>query len=121
MTKTYPMRAATTAILLAGATSALASGFVDGTALYNFMTSEKQSEREQALGYVLGVADVSGGDGATKHAFCFDFPAGVSGGQVYNTIKRYLEEHPESRRQPASGLAQAALVEAFPCKPPKQK
>jgi Rap1a immunity proteins len=37
--------------------------------------------------------------------------------QARYVLMRYLEQHPETRHQPAAVLATAALAGAFPCKP----
>lgn len=39
----------------------------------------------------------------------------VTGGQLRDVVKRYLEEHPERRHWAAANIVGEALEEAFPC------
>lgn len=58
-------------------------------------------------GYIEGVFDM--GDG-----ILYESPEGVSGGQILDIAKKYLEEHPESRHKAATVLLIEAFKEAFP-------
>jgi hypothetical protein len=42
-------------------------------------------------------------------------PAGVTTGQAADIVKRHINNFPQGRHLAASGLALAALLEAFPC------
>lgn len=42
-------------------------------------------------------------------------PAGVTGDQIIDVVKKFLEENPERRHEDASALVYSALFDAFPC------
>jgi hypothetical protein len=64
------------------------------------------------FGFVNGVSD------ALMSLGVIYFPEGVTNGQTYRVVGKYLEDHPESLHEPAIDLAARALVKAFP---PKKK
>jgi hypothetical protein len=60
-------------------------------------------------GYVIGVYDTVAG-----LSVCV--PAGVSGVQLMEVVKRYVNANPSKWNQPAAPLVVDALNGAFPCK-----
>jgi hypothetical protein len=46
----------------------------------------------------------------------YDCPSGVTMGQVYAVVAKYLKEHPEKLHQPSAMLVIDALAESFPPK-----
>jgi hypothetical protein len=46
----------------------------------------------------------------------FDIPSGVTNGQIYSIVAKYLREHPEQLHRRKEDLVIEALVEAFPRK-----
>jgi hypothetical protein len=67
-------------------------------------------------GFVVGIADaMSNVTGVLGRRACIPLPA-VPRGQVIDVVKRYLEQHPETRHDSAVSLVAQALSEAFPCK-----
>jgi hypothetical protein len=67
-------------------------------------------ELGQCYGFIEGTLE-TGNDGRT---FCIP-SRGVTHGQVYNIVTRYLERHPEQLRYFAATLVLVAVGIAFPC------
>jgi hypothetical protein len=68
------------------------------------------------LAYVLGVNDALASVaavGVAKPIICLS-PT-MQARQLMDTVKRHLEDHPETRHEGASGLVALALKKAFPC------
>lgn len=103
------------AALLGIAATQAQAGFFDGNKLYAYITGSNALERQQAVGYVMGVVDAGAAPGETKHGWCFELPRGITGDQAVDIVKLYLEKDPARREFGASGLAEAALQDAFPC------
>ena len=94
--------------LLAG--QALAA-FYDGNALFaDCDKGDEYNTLEWRLcsGYITGVAEALPGQ-----VFCL--PATASVGQIRDTVKLWLKDHPEKRHLAASSLVVNALKEKFPC------
>ena len=109
-------------MLVACASSQAAEGaFESAGALLKYMTGTEIAERLRgwysgyAFGYVIGIADAQDGMRNPDTGFCFDLPADVNKGQVFQLVREHLEKHPESRRETAESLVQQALDQAFPC------
>ena len=109
-------------MLIACTSSQAAEGaFESAGALYKYMTGTDIAERLRgwysgyAFGYVVGIADAQDGIRNPDTGYCFDLPAGVNKGQVFQRVREHLEKHPESRRESAESLVQQALDQAFPC------
>jgi hypothetical protein len=68
-------------------------------------------ELGQCYGFIEGTLE-TGNDGKT---FCIP-SHGVTHGQIYNVVTRYLEAHPEQLRVFAATLVLVAVSIAFPCK-----
>jgi hypothetical protein len=62
-----------------------------------------------ALGYILGVHDVSSGVSICS-------PSQAIAGQLVDIVLKYLAEHPQKLHEKASDLVLNALSLAFPCR-----
>ena len=49
-----------------------------------------------------------------KQTICM--PNGVTNRRLIDTVKKYIQDNPKKRNQPASGLVFLALTDAFPCR-----
>lgn len=67
----------------------------------------EMSNFAKAWGYLLGVFDEYDG-------VLWEAPEGLTEGQIVDSIKKYLKEHPEERQKPATDLLIMAFKEAFP-------
>ena len=89
--------------------------FETGNSLYEKLkleltgTTKDFGDRMFAFGYVVAVFD-------SYEGLLWEEPLGITQGQVRDVAIRYLEEHPESRHEPAKNLLMAAFREAFPIK-----
>jgi hypothetical protein len=80
-------------------------------------------ESSFAVGYVTAVADargrfpVLGVPPKSEGPFnlCFVIPQSATIGQIVAVSRQYIEQNPNTRHFPASGLVAAALAKAFPC------
>ena len=105
--------------LLAGLMFVCASAsaeYVDGNSLHADLTSEKANLRMYALGYVVGVSDVSIG----AEVLCM--PSDVTQGQIQDVVKNFLTSNPQTRNLSAYFLVQIALGKYWACPDnPKRK
>jgi hypothetical protein len=62
-------------------------------------------------GFIMGTLE-TGNDGKT---FCLP-PFGITNGQVYDIVARYLDAHPDQLRTYAATLVLVALGASFPCR-----
>ena len=103
------------------AAGAADGGFESAGALLKYMTGSGIDARLRgwysgyAFGYVVGIADVQDGVKNPATGFCFDLPAGISKGEVFQAVKTHLEAREGSRRESAESVVQEALERAFPC------
>jgi len=67
-----------------------------------------ESYCHQAEGYILGAASVIFATAPAK----FDV-GGVSNKQIYDVVRKYLVDHPETRQKPSCVLILGALEEAW--------
>ena len=114
-------------VLIATVTDSLAKDNSTGNWLYGTYQAWKkiqsgmlgdQMDDGLYMGYVAGVADAESarvGAGA-KPIWCN--PDGVTYGQTFDIVGRYLESHPERRQLDRAILIYEALAQAWPC--PKQ-
>jgi len=84
------------------------AGFMSGNMLLSNIQSEETYKRAYALGFILGVHDAY-----EDQVICSG--ANVTGGQVRDIVKKFLENNPSERDMPAHLLVMIALVKAFPC------
>jgi hypothetical protein len=105
--------------LLAGLMFVCASAsaqYVDGNSLHADLTSEKSNLKMYALGYVVGVADIS----LAAEVLCM--PVGVTQGQIQDVVKNFMIANPQARNLPAYLLVQASLGKYWACPDsPKRK
>jgi hypothetical protein len=81
--------------------------------------SRSEFEKAQCAGYVGGVVDAFITRNArTKQAKCI--PAKVTVGQLQDVVVKFMRDRPQTRDLPASGLINAAILDAWPaCRPKK--
>jgi hypothetical protein len=82
---------------------------VEAMNAYNNPQSEFSFRAGDFMGYVGGVADVTGG-------VLWCAPSNVQFGQLPSIVSKYLNNHPEIWHKPAHVLVINALRDAFPCK-----
>lgn len=99
-------RAALLSILIA--TSAQAE-FWDGNRLHAHMNGSN-TDKIMALGYVIGVADAIRGV-----TFCPTSP-NITGGQVNDVVKAYLDNAPANRHYTGDVAVGVALSITWPCR-----
>ena len=110
------MRSILLALALLLASLPASAAFMDGNELHEMCTSQNEWERLQCLGYLQGVVD-----GQTYVQQFWSSPLSYCAnptttvGQVTDTVKMYLADHPEAWHNDAASLVTAALREAFPC------
>jgi len=61
-------------------------------------------------GYVLSISDVAEISGT----ICLS--GGVTNGQIYDIVGKYLKDNPETRHKNAPSLVYKSLTDAYPCK-----
>lgn len=90
--------------------------WMSGNELHDTCSSGTAVDKALCLSYVMGVLD-----GSRFLDQPLKTPTGATGGQVRDVVAKYLEDHPETREQPARTLVKSAVVEAWPklqSKPP---
>jgi hypothetical protein len=94
-----------------------AAGFYDGNALSERCESPIAGNESWCLGYVAGVYDAVDNPltGGSANAGKVCMPESVKMGQLEDSVKLWLREHPEKRHLEASFLVLQALKEKFPC------
>jgi hypothetical protein len=95
------------AILLCMPVMAMAE-FCTGNTLLSKMKSASTVDQAMALGYVLGVHDAN-------KSITHCSPQNITGGQVYDMVKLFLEQAPSVRNTSADLIILAVLMEAWPC------
>lgn len=83
--------------------------FKDGNKLLSEINGDNHYSRGVAMGYVMGVADAIGGALACM-------PSNLTGGQLIDMTKQYLENNPSVRHYSADSIIVAMLGQAWPCK-----
>ena len=82
---------------------------MDGHKLRSFMNAPvKSANRQVGLGYVLGVRD-----SYSSAKVCIDSKVQVE--QLFEVVKKYLDETPQSLHKPGDQIVRDALYKAFPC------
>jgi hypothetical protein len=74
-------------------------------------TSNSLFELGQCYGFIMGTLE-AGNDGRT---FCIP-SRGVTNGQIYGLVIRYLDAHPEQLQTFAATLVLVAVGTVFPCR-----
>ncbi len=67
-------------------------------------------------GYVLGYLQALADDQKGDVPVCL--PNGVTGGQGYGVILKFMTDHPDELQKPANVIVRVALALAFRCKKP---
>lgn len=88
--------------------------WMSGNQLHDTCSSGTAVDKALCLSYVMGVLD-----GSRFLDQPLKTPTGATGGQVRDVVAKYLEDHPETRDQPARTLVKAAVVGAWPKLQPK--
>ena len=83
--------------------------WVNGNELYQWCSSQKYDDYYKCASYTLGVIDASQFDGKGLNV-----PSNSTRGQVVDVLKKYLQDHPESRNLPASWLVGVSVISAWP-------
>ena len=82
---------------------------MDGHKLRTYMNAGvKSTNRQIALGYVIGVRD-----SYSSAKVCID--SKVQAEQLFEVVKKYLDETPQSLHKPGDQIIVLALYKAFPC------
>jgi hypothetical protein len=84
--------------------------FTTGNDLLSFCNAGHGLKTALCTESAVGYADMM----TVLGLICMD--KAVTKGQVGDIMKKYLQDHPEERNNPAAGLALPALTKAFPCK-----
>jgi hypothetical protein len=88
-----------------------AKDYLTGNQLHQYCAApENTSQNGACFGYIVRVA---GALDEKPGSYCL--PTGVTGRQIEDVVKLYLQNHPEARHYSASYLVSAALKEKFPC------
>jgi hypothetical protein len=90
--------------------------FLNGEELYSYLTSQDESQRMGARGYIAGIVDlhvVMVSSYSAPRLFCR--PGGLTRDRTRDIVKEYLENNPESRQVFAAEVVTRALGEAYPC------
>ena len=103
-------------LLAAGGVQAqdAAGPYYRGQQLHRHCVSEDTNAQGICYGYIVAVADtaIAGLVIEDKHT-CI--PEDASTSRLRNTVKAYLESHPEGRGRTGIALVAAAHAQAFPC------
>lgn len=83
--------------------------FISGNKLYSFMTSEKETEKGLAYGYVAGVFDVG-------HGVIHCAPDNVTLKQIFDMTLKFIQSNPEHRDKSADQFISAIAGTTWPCK-----
>ncbi|CAN5147329.1 hypothetical protein BH10PSE10_BH10PSE10_23210 [soil metagenome] len=99
-------------LLLCAATGAAHSGFDDGNKLHT-----QCSDMDVRTGNTMVCMSVAGAyyDMMEMIGYRCRFSKGITKGQAADVLRKYLNDHPATRNQPAASLAFAAFKEAFAC------
>lgn len=92
----------------------VATYYVTGNRLYGWMKEPKEGKVGgmvgydwMAIGYIMAVADSAGGK-------VYKLQGGTKSSQVYDVVKKFIEDYPEKRNAPAYILCLYALAIAWP-------
>jgi hypothetical protein len=78
--------------------------------------NKKEAIFYQNIGFMLYVSGVRD---TLIDASYICIPTGVNGTQVFEIVKKYIEDNPKEWNHPASYLVERSLFDAFPCKKKK--
>lgn len=83
------------------------SAFQTGNDLYSKLNSNAIHENTYAWGYILGVAD-------SRFSKC-KLP-NITGKQVVDSVKKFLDENPNQRQHTASSIVELVITKDYGCK-----
>ena len=96
---------------------ASASEAESGNELYELLASKSSYSRFVGQSYIFGVIDTTHYINKVWHLpVKWTITPEVTKGQIYEAVKKYLEDHPDERNQTAYSLVDKALGGAFPPK-----
>jgi hypothetical protein len=96
-------------IILLFASANVSADFMSGSDLKRVCNGESNPEKAYCVGYIIGVADHTGREGA----YCL--PSGVTPSQLMEVVMKDMELRPEANHLPADILAEGSIQLAFPC------
>lgn len=105
-----PMRLAFALAAMAVAAGPAKAYYLDGNGLYSFC----QNDRNLVSSYIIGATDAFT-DNFTGEVKRICLPASVTIPQITDTYCKFLQDHPERRNLPASGLAYQMLIGFYSC------
>lgn len=112
------MRVIMLVLLLVGLSGAAGAAFKSGNDLHTQCIDESEALKMMSfaycIGYITAVADVISDYAKSQGRNCF--PPMVTGEQIVDVVKKWLETHPELRHYSAAWGVTRAFSEAFPCK-----
>lgn len=112
-------------LLLVGGGPARAAGsdleYYTGDELFAQCTAapadaDYQPRQARCVGYVLGASDAQQAAQGAGSASSICITASTGAQALADTVRRYLEAHPEKRHVAAQDLVREALTESYPCK-----
>jgi hypothetical protein len=83
--------------------------YMNGNKLFSEMNSSSLSDKNFALGYILGVVD-----SYDEELFCI--PRNANAGQLRDVVQQYLARNPKDRHLHGGALVAIALMDVYPCK-----
>lgn len=102
------MKAIIAATLLAVSVGAHAE-FESGNTLLRDLNSQSSFVEGTARGFIIGVHDSFSGFGICT-------PVGIQAGQLYDIVRKHLQNNPEIRHFSAASIIFDKLSEVYPCK-----
>ena len=96
--------------------TAVQAGFLDG----NLLNAQCKDKTPMCVGYITGFIDLHTTEVQMGMPPMFCPPKGEAGpklGQYGETVRKYLEAHPENLKYEAASVVLQALIEVYPCKP----
>lgn len=91
-----------------------AAEFKTGNQLLANIQADSPIENAVALGYIMGISDITRGAGHCA-------PAEATAGQMRDMVKNHLIAYPQYRHTTADIIVTAVLGVAWPCKPTSNK
>lgn len=78
--------------------------------------ADGQARRARCEGYILGVSDALQAEAGAGGRAVVCLPPTATEPQLVETVRAFLEAHPEKRQIAAQDLVREALAAAYPCK-----
>jgi hypothetical protein len=107
--------ATVTILLLVIAETASASEARNGNELYELLDSKSPYSRLVAQGYILGIIDTTRSlNRVWRLPARWTISPEITNGQIFEAVRKYLQQHPEERDKSAYISVNMALGSAFP-------